>query len=326
MAELPVALVEPFAPLLIAVATALLSRLLPFSARLHPYSLLRMLAERMQRKVVRPGLRSPSQQRAAGLLSALLLLLPLLLPLYLLLSWAYQPLLVEAVLLWLLLSGEQSARELGPIATDLAQDFKLKARQRLQPLVLRQTDNLSALGLIKATIETRLLRSCALLFSPLFWYLLAGIEVSLTLLLLRQLCMVWNRKLSRYYYFAAIPATLLQWFEWLPCRLFALLLSAHRGLRYWLRHAWRGLAPFPDNNSGLVLGCAAQALRCNLAGPRFYAGQKIRLVRLDAGTDVIEQTLRHCQQLLRWLYLHALLLASGYSLLMALPSLLIRTP
>ena len=269
-------------PLLLLVV--LVSRLIPLSEAYHPLTFLRFFAQRLAAKV------NPDPNRAAGqlLISGTLALLVAWLPFAALLlsiqHFSELPWLIDALVLYGCLDWQTHVSRARHIQRDLQRGQLTLAREQMASLVLRRTDNLTAMGLSKAGIESLMLRSSSQVVATLLWFLVGGGIAALSYRLLVELHQQWNSKLPEFRYFGR-PAALLLALLSAP----ALLLSCiSLALSYGIRRCVRLCRQRPQHTAALpyyLLCCTSAALRRNLAGPLYYRQQKHQRSRINQGQE-----------------------------------------
>jgi adenosylcobinamide-phosphate synthase len=277
---MPYWLAEVSAYPLVLLSVWLLGSLVLFPQDYQPITFFSIFAKQLAAKVHPDPGRASSQQLISGSLAMALVLLPtlaLLAPLYWLSDW---PLLLDALLLYFCLDFVHYRQQSHKITLAISQQQNSRAKDLLQPLVLRQTQSLSTAGLCKATIEMLWLRTAKQWVGVSFWFLIGGGLAAVAYRLLLLCNQQWNDKQSNFRYFGRPAAVLTQWASFPACLITALLLAfltdVTGTLRQW-RAAFRLNLCLPHL---LILGALVQALQVNLAGPAIYLQQKIKRDRL----------------------------------------------
>lgn len=229
------------------------------------------LGRRLAAKVNRAN-NGPHQQRIAGLLAALVLIIPCCLGLALFNSINPLSSPFDALLLVLLLNWQGPMNSFQLTALQLEQHQQ--ARIALKPWLLRECQSLTSVGVAKAGIEMLLLRLAAQWFAPVFWYALAGIEICVLYVMVYQLHLSWNPKQSEYRQFGAALSRGYKLLSWLPFKLLALVLASQGDFRSNLQAVKQGFR-WPFSGSGSLLSVTANNLKLELGGPRHYQGQRI---------------------------------------------------
>lgn len=245
-----------------------------------PLTFFRIFAKQLAAKVHPDPTRASSQQLIAGSLALALVLLPtlgLLAPVYWLSDW---PLVLDGLLLYFCLDFAYYRQQTHKIAQAISHKQNSRAKDLLQPLVLRHTQNLSTTGLCKASIEMLWLRAAKQWIGVSFWFLIGGGLAAVAYRLLLLCNQQWNDKQANFHYFGRPAALITQWAS-LPASLITALLLAvltdmTGAVRQW-RQAFRLKLCLSQL---LILGALTAALRVNLAGPVVYQQQKNQRQRL----------------------------------------------
>lgn len=268
-------------PLLVALVAVVLEMVLPLPASVRPSALVPLL-ERLARKVnYRQS--PPAQQWVAGLLTPLVVLIPSVAGCWALRNLTLSETLFDLLLLCWLLEGRPLRQQLAGMLPLLRADKLVLARRQLSPLVRRETDRLSLMGICKATSEQLILRWSGQWACVLFWYLVAGIEAALVIRLLQLMTQAFSVKLPRQRLFGEPTATLYRVLSGLPAILNTLVLGMLPGGGHALRAAWRARRDWPGGAQGMLVAAVAGGLGLRLGGPRFYAGEKVRYPILGGG-------------------------------------------
>ncbi|MBL4823413.1 MAG: cobalamin biosynthesis protein [Colwellia sp.] len=167
---------------------------------------------------------SPQQQSIAGLIAILVTLLPIAIILYLFETFIAVNMLWQALLLYIAIGSFGLSRINKTIAQALVAKQNYLAKQTLNPWVLRETEPLSSLGLSKSSIEMQLLRSLQQAYAVAIIFLIAGPLTAISYRLLVEMHYCWNTKLISYKDFGFYSKRLVNLLQWLPVRVFSLLL------------------------------------------------------------------------------------------------------
>lgn len=241
---------------------------------------------------------SPRQQNISGLIAIIVTLAPLLVILWLFETFIAVPWLWQAFLLYLALGDFGISKSCKTIARELVANNNYQAKQTLAPWLLRDTEQLSPLGISKACIEMQVLRSSQLLVCVGFYYLMFGPLAALAFRLLLEMHYTWNIKLHRFSHFGAAVNHIVKLLQWLPSRLFALVLLlgtvGQNTLLYW--RLIRGKFFQADNS--ILLHVLALGLEVRLSGVAMYQSHKVRKAsfndsaRQPQATDIIHASKR----------------------------------
>ncbi len=212
-------------------------------------------------------------QRIAGTLAVLLALLPCLAWLFWLPLWPLLPVFINVLLVYFCIAARSLQQHALAVHIALAGDDLPLARAQVAKIVSRQTDQLNAIEVRRATIESVLENGADAVFAPLFWFLLLGPFGILLHRLSNTLDAMWGYKNQRYRDFGWFAARLDDVLNWLPARLTALS-YALLGNTTSALHAWRTQATLLDSpNAGPVMTAGGGALNLQLGGPARYHGQ-----------------------------------------------------
>lgn len=195
--DLYTTLTSSWALALIAIA---LERWLPWPEQWHPVSLFRLFAQYLENKVNKPSY-APEQQRFAGVLAVLLLLLLTLIPTAIVVYAADFSKLLGAVVLLGCMRRQHYVAVLNKVETLALKRQKRAARALLARIDFRETHDLSLHGLLKATAELRALSIIHHRWAPLIAWLLGGPILALCLRVLIELSSLWPICKPRYRYF-----------------------------------------------------------------------------------------------------------------------------
>lgn len=239
---------------------------------------------------------SASHQTIAGLLALLITLVPITIILWLFADF------VAVTYIWhgLLLYFALGRLNLGKINKSIAQDILTKqtdtAKLTLEPFMLRNTENLSPVGLSKAAIEMQLLRNMQQVYTVVLLFLLLGPLVAIAYRLMLEMHYCCNTKLPHNKHFGIYSQIFSQVFNWLPSRVMATLILlttiGHGSLLFWRLSKQH----FFKLNSDFLISIHAFSLGVRLGGVAMYQHEKLRKVAFndlgkqpDAG-DIVNGT------------------------------------
>jgi adenosylcobinamide-phosphate synthase len=262
---------------------------------------------------------STRQQKISGLIAILVTLVPLITILWLFEVFIEVAWLWQALLLYFALGSLGLTKTCKGVARELVANNHYQAKQKIAPYLLRDTKQLSPLGVSKACIEMQVLRSSQLLVCVGFYYLLFGPLAALTFRLLIEMHYAWNVKAARFSHFGATVNYIVKLLQWLPSRLFSLLLLlgtvGQNTLLYW--RLIRG--KFFQTNNAILLHVLALSLEIKLSGVAMYNGDKVRKTsfndhaRQPQATDIIHASKRINYALYLFILLLMLLAIISYS-------------
>lgn len=220
---------------------------------------------------------------------------------------------IADVLLLYFALGARSLGEHGSrVANDLAAGDMDMARRHVGWMVSRDTSELDAAGIAKATVESVLENGNDAVFGALFWFALLGGPGALLFRLANTLDAMWGYRNERYLHFGWAAARIDDALNFVPARLTALSYALLGRTRKALA-CWRAQAPLWDSpNAGPVMAAGAGALDLKLGGAAIYHGKLEQRPLL--GTECAPQAhdIRRALALVRkTLLLWLLLIAAG---------------
>tara|TARA_B110000438_G_scaffold303432_1_gene364874 strand:- start:5696 stop:6673 length:978 start_codon:yes stop_codon:yes gene_type:complete len=262
-----------------------------------PLAFFSFYCQRLADKVNKPS-NSARQQNISGLIAVLVTLTPIIAILWLFEIFIEVQWLWHAFLLYFALGSFGLTKTNKAIARELVANNTYQAKQKVAPLLLRDTEQLSPLGISKACIEMQVLRSSQLLVCVGFYFLFFGPLAALSFRLLLEMHYAWNIKIYRFVHFGAAVNHIIKLFQWLPSRIFALLLLlgtvGQNTLLYW--RLIRG--KFFQTNNNILLHILSLGLEIKLSGVAMYSGNKVRKAsfndhaRQPQTTDIIHASKR----------------------------------
>jgi adenosylcobinamide-phosphate synthase len=277
-------MLPPLPHVVAALAGALLDRALGEPKRWHPLVGFGRLADAAERGLRRgaPGEKSDNRRRGAAAWA--LVVLPCVALAWLLSSFNLIGWIVDALLLWLALGGRSLAEHAGAVATPLGMGDLPTARERVGLMVSRDTTQLDAEGVAKATVESVLENGNDAVFAALFWFFLLGGPGVVLYRLANTLDAMWGYKDERRIHFGWAAARLDDGLNYIPARLTALTYAmfGHIGpaLTCWRTQASAWSSP----NAGPVIAAGAGALGVQLGGAAMYHGQMEQRPALGSGS------------------------------------------
>jgi len=177
------------------------------------------------------------------------------------------------ILLYFAIAPRSLSEHAWAVQTPLKQEDLATARQRVSLMVSRDTEDLEAQGIIRATIESVLENGNDAIFAALFWYLLAGLPGLVLYRLANTLDALWGYRNARFQHFGWAAARLDDGLNLIPARLtaFSYACVGHfdTAIQSWYKQASHWYSP----NAGPVMAAGAGALRVILGDAVSYHGQ-----------------------------------------------------
>ena len=240
-----------------------------------PLSFFNFYCQKLSEKVNKA--QNPEKQQViAGLVAVIITVTPLIVILSLFELFIEVPWLWQGFLLYLALGQFNLATNSKLIAQALVANQNYLAKQTLQPLLLRETDQLSKMGLSKSCIEMQLLKTLQQNFVVIFYFLILGPLTALGYRLLLEMHYSWNVKQTTFSSFGKQANILVNVLQWLPVRLFTLLMLIMHSKQNLLL-SWRLIkGKFFRLNNDIALHCLALNLQVRLGGVAMYHGEKLR--------------------------------------------------
>ena len=268
---------ENFLPFWVFLLMLCIERFLQWPEKYHPLSFIRLLAKGMHTKVLHPQQNSPQQQKIAGALAGFILLLPMIAIFAVVKYFSEFPIFFDGLMLLIALRFQDIPKHTRRISVALSQQKKILARQSLSHLVLRETEKMSPLGMVKANIESLLLRFSYQFCSVLFWYVIAGGMGALIYRLTYELSLCWNTKLVRFTHFGSPIRFLVNILQWIPSKIatlsIVLAVNTSRGIAaVFQRISYQ-------SNHLFVLNVCGASLNIELGGPAYYDHKKVRVIK-----------------------------------------------
>lgn len=228
---------------------------------------------------------SVSQQKIAGVIGVLTTLLPIVIILWLFEDFIEVTWLWHAFLLYLALGSFGLTRYSMKIAKALRANKTDDAKKILSPLVLRNTDQLSTLGLCKTTIEMQLIQTLQQCFTVAFYFIVAGPLFAITIRLLLEIHYSWNIKVERFKAFGKYVNKLIQVLQWLPTRLFIIVfMLGTLGQNFIV--SWQQINQhFFKLNNNIALHGLALAINTKLGGVAMYHNKKLRRLSFNSNAQ-----------------------------------------
>jgi adenosylcobinamide-phosphate synthase len=258
---------------LVMWAALLFHFLLPIPLDYHPMVLWGKFAILLSDKVNKQ--QSPQQRLLSGSLSWLLMCIPALMVLIAALPLIWKIELYNLALLLLAIEWRGSEKLSTTLVNSLRVEDKAQARALLANYVNRETNTLSLLGLGKTGAETMILSYSRNIVAVLFWYAIGGGIAAIMYRLIAELARNWSPSRPLFRPFGLPSVYLLAALDFIPLRLFALLLcvgsNAKGSFHALSTQGKQWLLPGP----GWLLASVGGKLEISLGGPAIYQQQKM---------------------------------------------------
>lgn len=276
---------EHFLLFWVLLLVVLIERYLPWPEKFHPINFIKALAIGMQAKVLFVDQNSIGQQRVSGALACIVLLFPFCSILVVCKYLSEYPIFFEALMLLVALRFKDIIRQTHRVTSALTKQQKMLARHALSQIVLRETQKMSSLGIVKANIESVLLRYSYQYCTVVFWYLITGGVGALTYRLIYELSLCWNNKLLRFKYFGQPVRYVVNVLQWLPNKLACLSIMLAVNISRGSAALFQRVSYQCDHL--FVLNVCGASLGIELGGPACYEQQKVRTSKCGGDRPVI---------------------------------------
>ena len=267
----------------IAFFVALIAeRFFPLKSWYHPNTVLTAIFSAIGKRVYKPS-EPKSYLYLASTLACALVLSVILIIIVLLLEFAFYPELLAGLILYLCLESKAIEKKALRVAKLVKQNQKSTARELVKPLLAREVNKLSATGIIKALIESLILRAARNYFTVIFIFLLLGPIAALAYRLLTLMQHAWRADISPNSHFLKPLKILLFIIEFIPVRLLALTIAASKASKqsmHYIKHYGRH---FYQTNTGWILSVCSASIGVQLGGPAVYFGKRFNKMRI--GTE-----------------------------------------
>ncbi|MGJ8693815.1 MAG: cobalamin biosynthesis protein CobD/CbiB [Thalassotalea sp.] len=269
-----------FSNILLLFTVILLKWVVTLYAEVNAFSFFRFYCAQFAQKVNKVS-NSQTQQIIAGALALLINYATIIIILWLFEDFIEVLWLWHALLLFIALDSFHLAKQGTLIAKDLVANKKYEAKQKISSYLLRDTEQLSIMGISKSFIEMQLLRVSQHIVVVSFYFILFGPLAALSFRLLLEMHYCWNIKAARFQYFGKPIAFIVNLLQWLPTRISSILLlllslNSHSALFWQLvkKH-------FFQLNNNLLIHSFALVNEIRLGGVCIYQGEKLRRVSFN---------------------------------------------
>jgi len=259
--------------LLILLTVILVKAIVSHFVYHEPLRFFQFYCQKLSGKVNKPQ-NSSKQQAIAGLVALIITLLPILIILWMFESFVEVNFLWQFLLLYIAMGSFGLTQTSKTIAQAIASKQNYLAKQTLAPWVLRETESLSSLGLSKTSIEMQLLRTLQQGYTVAVIFIIFGPLMAIGYRLLLEMHYCWNTKLVKHKHFGLYSKHLVNLIQWLPVRVFSLLLLfASVGKNFILFWNLSRQYFFQLNNNIAILLLALN-LEVKLGGVAIYDGKE----------------------------------------------------
>jgi adenosylcobinamide-phosphate synthase len=276
---------EQILPFWVLLLIILVERYLPWPDKFHPISFIKVLAMGMQAKVLSPERNAIQQQKISGALACIVLLLPFCTILAVFKYLSEYPIFFEGLMLLVALRFQDIPKQTRRVCAALSKQQKMLARHALSQIVRRETEKMSPLGMVKANIESLLLRYSYQYCSVIFWYLLTGGVGALIYRLVYELSLCWNTKLAKFRHFGQPVRYVVNILQWLPSKLASLSVVIAVNISQGSAAIFQRISY--QCNHLFILNLCGASLGIELGGPAYYEHKKVRTRKCGGNRQVI---------------------------------------
>ena len=267
---------------IVFIIALLAERFLPLVSWYHPNTVLVAVFSAIGKRIYNKQ-NTNSYHYLAAILASVLVLSVVLLIVTLLLEFAFYPELLAGLILYLCLESQSLNKKALRIAKLTKQNQKSAARELLKPLLAREVSKLSTTGIIKALIESLILRTARYYFVVIFVFLLLGPVAALGYRLLTLMQQAWRGDISPNSEFLKPLKLILFVIEYIPVRLLTLTIAASKATKQSIHYIKHYGQHFYQKNTGWLLSACSASLGVQLGGPAMYFNKRHNKMRV--GTD-----------------------------------------
>ena len=229
---------------------------------------------------------------------------------------------ISAMLLSFMISPKSLSAAGKEIYALLSDENLVEARRKVGWIVGRDTENLDAGEISRATVETIAENTVDGIIAPLFFYALGGVPLAVVYRAANTMDSMIGYKNEKYLYFGRAAAKLDDALNYIPARITGLLFVASAWiLGFDHRHALaimkRDAEKHPSPNGGYAEATVAGALHIRLGGVNSYFGRPSFRAYMGDALDTLSP--KHIMASIRLMYTATVLfLLLSYALLHAL--------
>ncbi len=266
--------------------------------KVHPLVLFGNWASHIEERLILPRAKPNINQKINGFLALILSVLPISGVIFFITRPPILYELLSPLILYFCIAPKSLLQHTLAIYQPLQTGNLAQARQAIAMIVSRETQQMDAQAIRKATIESTLENGADAIFAPIFWFVVAGPTGAIFYRLSNTLDAMWGYKNKRYYHFGFAAARLDDLLNWLPARLTALsYMLLGNSQKAW--NCYRKQSPHCESpNAGVVMSAGAGCLNVNLGGPALYHGQLKRKPILGTERSATNQDIKRANQLI----------------------------
>jgi len=259
--------------LVILLMVLLVERHFRLNDAYHPATLFRYISLQLALKVNKRGAK---QQAISGMLSGIIMLSLVMGLTVTILFVAITQWFFEGIFLLLALKLRPYLIAADKVKLSLVKQQKHLAREQLATLCVRDTDSLSTMGIVKATIESLIQRPTQSYFNIIFYYALLGIHIAIAVAVINALAAYWNPKKQSFRHFGRLFSDLAKAIN-TPMQYIMLLLC---GVLFGFKPLTLKPKQWHNKTLGALLTTASNLLNRELGGAVMYDKLKIRRPKL----------------------------------------------
>lgn len=269
-----ISFIEQYSVYFSIILVALLSFFVSLPKDLNPLSAIELIFKQIAVKVNLDD-RSDAYKRLASMLSISLIYFPTILIISQLYNIIFQPIAIDILLLFIMLSWHDKKLTYLQISDALKHNKLAEAKFRLSTLTARETKPLSLMGVNKATIESMVLQLSASWFAVIFWYMAVGIYGAIFYRIVQICAQQWNAKNPHFKTITAIPSLLYTVMIFPVHLLMSLTFSLYDKPIKNIPLKFKQSLLWHHFSSGLMLSTFALSMQLALGGVRLYQDQKM---------------------------------------------------
>jgi len=264
------------------IVVALCSFSVSLPKDLNPLSAIELIFQQIAKKVNLDD-RSDGYKRLASFLSISLIYFPALIIISQLYNVVYQPIIIDVMLLFVLLSWHDKKLVYLQVSEALKRNNLPQAKFKLASLTQRQTKPLSFMGVNKATIESMVLQLSASWFAVIFWYMVSGVYGAIFYRTVQICAQQWNAKDTDFTVLSSIPSFIYSAMLFPVHILVSFTFSLYDEPFKNIPARFKQSLDWHHFSSGLMLASFALSMQLQLGGVRLYQDQKITYATLGTG-------------------------------------------